>query len=169
MSESELFSLFRMARIREARDYDELTHERVSLKEIKKAYDRWAISGGKKRLTVNQLKDQCDKIFGLIRGSDLSYCHIRVFNDEEDVEDFELRHSFERVKELEEENNQLRKELKNAKEEYANTSLLLKKLWKRNDIYSDSIETLMKQLMDLYKSLYALEPEPIEPVSSDAP
>ncbi len=91
-ADHDAFAKFRMERIREARDYEEITNEKVTLKEIKKAYDKWAMGTGARRLDMKELEQRCDDTFGEARGTNKEYNHIRVFLDEEGVDLFEEQH-----------------------------------------------------------------------------
>ena len=86
------FAKFRSERIRERRDgYDEVTNQKVTLKEIIKAYNRWLITGGGKKMDARELEHRCEEAFGDSRGK-REYSHIRVFLDEDDLEEFDRQH-----------------------------------------------------------------------------
>lgn len=83
------FNKFRSERIRELRDgFTELVNEKTSLKEVVKAYNRWLASGGGKKMDAKNLQTLCEAAFGDSRGK-REYSHIRVFSDDEELEDFE--------------------------------------------------------------------------------
>jgi len=89
MSLADSFNKFRSEKIRELRDgYTILTNEKVTLKEIAKAYNRWAVCEGGKKMASKELETLCEEAFGCSRGKQ-EYSHIRVFLDEEDLEEFE--------------------------------------------------------------------------------
>jgi P4 family phage/plasmid primase-like protien len=87
------FAKFRIDRIRERRDgYPELSNEQVSIKEISKCYKRWADTMGIKRMEMKELEHRCEDAFGDSKGKKV-YHHIRVFEDDTDVELFEKEHA----------------------------------------------------------------------------
>lgn len=92
----EHFTLFRQERIRDARDFEDIMGERVYLKEIIKAYKRWALENNKdslKPIHYPEFKKLCDDAFGESRDPLQSYHHMRVFLNEEDVEEFDKEHT----------------------------------------------------------------------------
>lgn len=87
------FAKFRIDRIRERRDgYNEVTGEKVTLKEIVKCYKRWADLTSTKRMDAKELEHRCEEAFGNSHGKKV-YEHIRVFLEEEDVEEFDKLHA----------------------------------------------------------------------------
>lgn len=91
-ADHDAFAKFRNERIRELRDgYAEVTNEKVTLKEIVKAYNRWMVATGSKKMDAKELENRCEEAFGDSRGK-REYSHIRVFLDEEDLEEFEKMH-----------------------------------------------------------------------------
>jgi P4 family phage/plasmid primase-like protien len=87
------FAKFRMERIRERRDgYNEVTGEKVSIKEILKCYKRWADTTNTKRIEAKEIEYRCEELFGDSHGKKV-YEHIRVFLEEEDVEEFDKQHA----------------------------------------------------------------------------
>lgn len=87
-----VFDLFVKSRVRHLRDgYTEVFHDRVTLKEIIKAYNRWFITEGGRRLDAKELESLCEYYFGDSRGK-REYCHLRVFLDEDDLEEFDIEH-----------------------------------------------------------------------------
>jgi P4 family phage/plasmid primase-like protien len=91
-ADHDAFAKFRCERIRELRDgYTEVTNEKVTLKEIVKAYNRWMMATGSKKMDSKELENRCEEAFGDSRGK-REYSHIRVFLDEEDLEEFEKIH-----------------------------------------------------------------------------
>jgi P4 family phage/plasmid primase-like protien len=87
------FAKFRMERIRERRDgFNEVTGERVSIKEILKCYKHWADGTGTKRMEMKELEHRCEEAFGDSHGKK-TYEHIRVFMEEDDVEAFDKIHA----------------------------------------------------------------------------
>lgn len=87
------FAKFRMERIRERRDgYNEVTGDKVSIKEILKCYKHWADATGTKRMEMKELEHRCEEAFGDSHGKKV-YEHIRVFLEEEDVEEFDKLHT----------------------------------------------------------------------------
>lgn len=98
MSLAEDFKRFCKERVRSVRDgFSELMTEKVTLKEIKKAYNRWAVLSGK-RYFAQMTKDTqahfveiCEETFGDSRGTNI-YQGFRVFLDEDDLEDFDKEH-----------------------------------------------------------------------------
>lgn len=101
-ADHDAFAKFRSERIRELRDgYTEVTNEKVSLKEMLKAYNRWAISQpGIKKTDIKEIEMRCEEAFGDSRGR-REYSHIRVFLDEEDLDEFEKQHAENQEKEEE--------------------------------------------------------------------
>jgi P4 family phage/plasmid primase-like protien len=87
------FAKFRMDRIRERRDgYNEVTGEKVTIKEIVKCYKRWADVTNTKRMEMKELEHRCEEAFGDSHGKK-TYEHLRVFLEEEDVEEFDKQHA----------------------------------------------------------------------------
>ena len=87
------FAKFRSERIRELRDgFTEVTNEKVTIKEVVKAYNRWIVSGGGKKMDAKELEHRCEEAFGDSRGKK-EYSHIRIFLDEDDLEEFERQHA----------------------------------------------------------------------------
>jgi hypothetical protein len=87
------FAKFRFERVRELRDgYTEVTNEKVKLKDIIKAYNKWQITSNSKKMDANELEHRCEEAFGDSRGK-REYSHIRVFLDEDDLEDFDRQHA----------------------------------------------------------------------------
>ena len=88
------FTKFRSERIRELKlGYPEVINQTITLKQIVKAYNRWRIgyNSDATKYTVQELEIRCEAAFGDSRGK-LEYCHIHVFLDEEDVEEFDRDH-----------------------------------------------------------------------------
>jgi P4 family phage/plasmid primase-like protien len=86
------FAKFRMDRIRErSNGYNEVTGEKVSIKEISKCYKRWADLTNTKRMEAKELEHRCEEAFGDSHGKKV-YEHIRVFLEEEDVDEFDRLH-----------------------------------------------------------------------------
>lgn len=86
------FAKFRMDRVRERRDgYNEVTGEKVNIKEISKCYKRWADLTNTKRMEAKELEHRCEEAFGDSHGRKV-YEHIRVFLEEEDVDEFDKQH-----------------------------------------------------------------------------
>ena len=92
-ADHDAFAKFRSERVRELRNgFREVMDEKVSLKEILKAYNRWAVSQpGLKKTDAKELEMRCEEAFGDSRGK-REYSHIRVFLDEDDLEEFEKEH-----------------------------------------------------------------------------
>ena len=91
-SDHDSFAKFRSERIRERRDgFDEVTNNVVILKEIAKCYKRWADATGARKLDLNELENRCEEAFGDSRGK-RTYSHIRVFLEDEEVEEFDKTH-----------------------------------------------------------------------------
>ena len=92
-ADHDAFAKFRSERIRELRNgFTEVTNEKVTLKEILKAYNRWAVSQpGLKKTDAKELEMRCEEAFGDSRGK-REYSHIRVFLDDDDLEEFEKQH-----------------------------------------------------------------------------
>ena len=92
-ADHDAFAKFRSERIRELRNgFTEVTNEKISLKEILKAYNRWVISQpGAKKSDAKELEMRCEEAFGDSRGK-REYSHIRVFLDDDDLEEFDKQH-----------------------------------------------------------------------------
>ena len=89
MSVQDAFNQFCKDRVRGVRGgYTELVNEKVYLKELLKAYNRWCVCSRAKKIDIKLFETLCDEAFGDSRGKQF-YCHIRVFLDEDDLEDFE--------------------------------------------------------------------------------
>ena len=102
MSPVEDFKQFCKERVRSIRDgYPELATEKVTLKEIWKAYNRWVVISNHKKIDIDTLQKLCEENFGDSRDTRV-YQHLRVFLDEEDLEDFEKK---QHEKELETKDN----------------------------------------------------------------
>ena len=93
-ADHDAFAKFRGERIRERRNgFPELSEDKVSLKEISKAYNKWAQSQvGVKKIDLKELEMRCEEAFGDSRGR-REYPYIRVFLDEDDLEEFERQHA----------------------------------------------------------------------------
>jgi P4 family phage/plasmid primase-like protien len=102
-ADHDAFAKFRSERIRELRNgFTEVTNEKISLKEILKAYNRWVITQpGAKKSDAKELEMRCEEAFGDSRGK-REYSHIRVFLDDDDLEEFDKQHDEEQGKEEEE-------------------------------------------------------------------
>ncbi|NBO59962.1 MAG: hypothetical protein EBU82_03195 [Flavobacteriia bacterium] len=93
------FAKFRSERIREGvSKYPELVSDKITLKEILKAYNRWIVTSGAKKMDLRELEHRCDEAFGDSRGTGV-YKYIRVFLDEEDLEEFDKQHEEENTNE----------------------------------------------------------------------
>ena len=91
--EYDQFKKFCSDRIRRRVDgFTEVTGEKVSGKEIYKCYRRWIdVTNQSKRMKLDQILHFCDEMFGDSKGK-MVYEHIRVFLEEEDVEEFDRSH-----------------------------------------------------------------------------
>ncbi len=78
------FRLFAQDRIR----YPLMGCEKSSLKHIFKAYNRWIVGSGHKRMNISQLEKLCTDRFGSPNDKH-EYGRVLVFIDEEDLEDFD--------------------------------------------------------------------------------
>lgn len=88
----ESFRRFLRDRVRLFKDgYEELLIERVTLKEVMKAYNRWLISGNGKKLDSKEIELLLDEEVCNSRGKFI-WSHIKVFLDEDDLEEFENDH-----------------------------------------------------------------------------
>lgn len=72
--------------------------EKVTLKEIIKAFNRWSVVSGAKKLKAEELEKLCEEHFGDSRGK-REYIHLRVFLDEEDLEEFDNEQATEETTE----------------------------------------------------------------------
>ena len=81
---------FLKGRVRTLADgFECLANEKTTLKEIVKAYNRWQVAGGyRKKMDAKEIQELAEKEFGDSRGQK-EYSHLRVFYDEEDVEEFD--------------------------------------------------------------------------------
>ena len=92
MSAPENFKTFCYDRVRLAtRGYNEVMNNRVTLKELLQAYNRWIVESKAKKMTLETFTKLCEDTFGDSRGQHV-YAHLRVFIDEEDLEEFETNH-----------------------------------------------------------------------------
>ena len=92
MTPLEIFKDFCAARVRQySKGHEELIHERVTLKDLFKGYNRWKLLEKKGRIPLDTFTTLCEEAFGDSRGQHL-YAHIRVFFDEDDVEEFDADH-----------------------------------------------------------------------------
>jgi hypothetical protein len=64
----------------------------VILKDIAKCYKRWADATGARKMDMNELENRCEEAFGDSRGK-RTYSHIRVFLEDEEVEEFDKVHA----------------------------------------------------------------------------
>jgi phage/plasmid-associated DNA primase len=100
-ADHDAFAKFRSERIREGVNrYPELVNASITLKEILKAYNRWIVTSGAKKMDLREMEHRCDEAFGDSRGKGI-YKYIRVFLDEEDLEDFDKEHDEHEAKEEE--------------------------------------------------------------------
>jgi P4 family phage/plasmid primase-like protien len=91
-ADHDAFAKFRCDRIREGvAKYPELVSDKISAKEILKAYNRWILTSGAKKMDLRELEHRCDEAFGDSRGTGI-YKYIRVFLDEDDLEEFDKQH-----------------------------------------------------------------------------
>ena len=121
MSVQDAFNQFCKERVRGVRGgYTKLVNEKTTLKELFKAYNRWqATSGsGAKKIDIKLFETLCDEAFGDSRGKQV-YCHIRVFLDEDDLEDFEAENQ------KDEEILNQEKEIQTLKEQVAELTMKL--------------------------------------------
>jgi len=80
---------FLSQRVRMAKDgYTTLITESVKFTEIKRSYNRWGLVNNTKGVDAKTLESFCDKYLGDAQGKGV-YRHIRVFMDEDDLEDFD--------------------------------------------------------------------------------
>ena len=92
-ADHDAFARFRMERVRERRDgFEEVTDMKYSLKDIMKAFNRWAVAAGTRKLDAKEIEMRCEEAFGDSRGKK-EYSHIRVFLEDEEVEQFERDHN----------------------------------------------------------------------------
>jgi hypothetical protein len=87
------FEQFLHDRVRHRSDgYSEVTGEIVSLKEIHKCYKRWCdVKNIKRLIDFKEIEAYCETFFGGSQGKKV-YQHLRVFVEEEDVEEFDKEH-----------------------------------------------------------------------------
>jgi P4 family phage/plasmid primase-like protien len=71
--------------------YPELLNDKFTVKEILKAYNKWIITSAGKKMELRELEHRCDEVFGDSRGTGV-YRGIRVFLDEDDLEEFDRQH-----------------------------------------------------------------------------
>lgn len=105
MSLAEDFTKFYEERVRSvAQGYPEVSTEKVTFKEIIKAYNRWAANSSRKRYSnMNKdvqayFKELCKQKFTV--GEDDVFQHLRVFLDEEDIEEFDKEHELKGTDDL---------------------------------------------------------------------
>jgi Ni,Fe-hydrogenase I large subunit len=88
----EFLDKFVRERVRHAKQgYPEVMMELVSIKEMVKGFKRWADSNGVKRVEQSEILGYCEETFGDSRGKQV-YQNLRVFLEEEDVEEFDKEH-----------------------------------------------------------------------------
>lgn len=90
-SPTDVFQHFIKERVVQSREFQDIHGEEVSLKEIFKGFNKWAISNGARRMELKDLEQLCDLYFGDSKGTK-KYKNIRVFLDEEDFENFMENH-----------------------------------------------------------------------------
>jgi len=89
---SDAFSVFVKERVRQSCDgYPEVIGECVSLKEILKAYNRWCVYAKAKKIDYKDLEQLANHHFG--ESKTAKYYHLRVFMDDEDLEEFDKEHT----------------------------------------------------------------------------
>ena len=89
----ELFRQFCRDRVRTvAEGYDEVKDEKVSLRELYKAYHSWTETVGENLILLMDFETYCDKEFGNSFDKRI-YSGLRVFLDSEDVELFDEMHN----------------------------------------------------------------------------
>lgn len=89
------FDTFRQDRIREGRfGFLAVMGEKVSLKQLMKAYNRWAVIEKAKKIDAKEFELLCEDAFGATQGKH-EYYHMRVFLDEEELEEFDKEHHYE--------------------------------------------------------------------------
>jgi P4 family phage/plasmid primase-like protien len=92
-ADHDAFAKFRSERIRESKDgYTEVIGEKVTLKEMMKAYNKWQLTSNSKKMDSKELEHRCEEAFGDPQGKH-EYSHIRVFLDEDDLEEFDKQHT----------------------------------------------------------------------------
>jgi hypothetical protein len=138
---NDAFNQFRKERVRHVKDgFLEVGGEKYSAKELLKAYNKWLI-GNKtaKKIELDAFKELCEEEFGDSRGTYI-YTNLRVFLDEDDLEDFDREHTlplktFRAEQKLKEDTERIASlEEKLTQSDDANT-----KLYKRLDEVFDAI------------------------------
>lgn len=92
-ADHDAFAKFCSERIRkyDKDKYPELLNDKFTVKEILKAYNKWIITSAGKKMELRELEHRCDEVFGDSRGTGV-YRGIRVFLDEDDLEEFDRQH-----------------------------------------------------------------------------
>jgi P4 family phage/plasmid primase-like protien len=92
-ADHDVFAKFCSERIRKYHKdkYPELLNDKFTVKEILKAYNKWSITSAGKKMELRELEHRCDEVFGDSRGTGV-YRGIRVFLDEDDLEEFDRQH-----------------------------------------------------------------------------
>ena len=85
------FDRFREERVREGTSYPSVINDVETLKDIFKAYSKWAAAENEVHFDLKHLEVLCENAFGDSKGMK-KYFHLRVFLDEEDVELFDQEH-----------------------------------------------------------------------------
>lgn len=92
-ADNDVFAKFRIERVRELRDgYEELLNNNVNLTDIHRLYKSWSKDSGARQLDLKEIEKRCEESFGNSRGKKI-YSHIRIFKNEEDMDDFEKEHN----------------------------------------------------------------------------
>lgn len=90
------FDKFVHQRVRQlGQGYPEVVGEKVSIRDLYKSYKRWfdiTIPKPIPRLALEEFKELCEKRFGSSQGKYI-YENMRVFLEEEDVEEFDVLHN----------------------------------------------------------------------------
>jgi hypothetical protein len=91
---TDFFTKFCDERVREARHgFPELIGGVFTLKDLMKAYNRWAVTSRACKLSAVEIELLANRRFG--ESKTKSWPHITVFLDDEDVEEFDKRHTKE--------------------------------------------------------------------------
>jgi hypothetical protein len=92
MNAQDVFTLFVKDRVRMfCEGYPTVLGQTVTLKEIVKAYNRWALLNKHKKIEAKVLEDLSNYHFG--QSKTQTWNHLAVFLDDEDVEEFDKEHS----------------------------------------------------------------------------
>jgi flagellar motility protein MotE (MotC chaperone) len=157
--QNDAFNQFRKERVRHIKDgFLAVAGEKFTAKELLKAYNKWQIvNSTAKKIELDAFKELCEQEFGDSRGTYI-YTNLRVFLDEDDLEDFDKEHSvalktFATQEHLKESNAALEEKLNQSERNY---DRLYKRLEEVFDAVAKRDVQRDKELIKIINSLKTL-------------